>query len=78
MRKMSLLEREDKDAEAHNNLGVTLCELGRLGEALSSYSQAISLNPNYAEPLVNLGIAIKNMRFKSSNSNLYPLSLIHI
>ena len=69
---MSLLEREDKDAEAYNNLGVTLCELGRFGEALSSYSQAISLNPNYAEPLVNLGIAIKNMRFKSSNSNLYP------
>ena len=69
---MSLLEREDDDAEAHNNLGVTLSELGRLGEALSSYTQAISLKPNYTEPLVNLGIAIKNMRFKSSNSNLYP------
>ena len=36
-------------AEAHNNLGVTLQELGRLDEAEASYTQAIALKPDYAE-----------------------------
>ena len=36
-------------AEAHSNLGVTLKELGRLDEALASYTQAIALKHDYAE-----------------------------
>jgi len=36
------------DAEAHNNLGVTLKELGRLKEAEASYTQAITLKPDDA------------------------------
>jgi tetratricopeptide (TPR) repeat protein len=38
-----------QDAEAHSNLGNTLKELGRLDEALASYTQAITLKPDYAE-----------------------------
>ena len=60
-------------AEFHNNLGNTLKELGRLDEALASYSQAIALNPDYTDAYVNIGIAIKNIRFNSSNHQLYPL-----
>ena len=36
---------EPLDAEAHNNLGVTLLELGRLGEAQESFTQAGALQP---------------------------------
>ena len=59
-------------AEAHSNLGNMLKELGRLDEALASYAQAIASKPDFAEAHVNLGIAIKNVKFNSSNPNLYP------
>ena len=58
-------------AEAHYNLGNTFKELGRFDEALASYSQAIALKPDFAEAHVNLCIAIKNVRFNSSNPKLY-------
>jgi tetratricopeptide (TPR) repeat protein len=44
-----------EDAEAHNNLGNTQKELGRLKEARVSFSQAIALRPHYAEAHSNLG-----------------------
>ena len=40
--------------ELHNNLGVTLQDLGRLDEALSSYRQALVLRPDYCEAHCNL------------------------
>ncbi|SVC59382.1 uncharacterized protein METZ01_LOCUS312236, partial [marine metagenome] len=49
---------EPQDAEAHNNLGATLKELGSLGEAEASYRQAIALKPDYAEAHSNLGIVL--------------------
>jgi tetratricopeptide (TPR) repeat protein len=42
------------DAKAHNNLGVTLQELGRLDEAKASYAQAIVLKPDFGEAFWNL------------------------
>ena len=50
-----------QDAEAHCNLGTTLQELGRLGEAEASYNQAIELKPDYAEAHYNLGNTHKKM-----------------
>jgi protein O-GlcNAc transferase len=44
-----------KDAEIHNNLGVTLKELCRFDEALEIFNEAIVLSPNYAEAYNNLG-----------------------
>jgi Flp pilus assembly protein TadD len=35
-------------AEAHNNLGEALNELGKLNEAEASYKQAIALKPDFA------------------------------
>ena len=58
--------------EAHYNLGNTLKELGRLEEACSAYIQAINLNPDFTDVYTNFGLAIKNVRFNSSNRNLYP------
>jgi len=40
-------------AEAHNNLGITLQELGKLDEAEASYTQAIALKPDLAKALYN-------------------------
>jgi len=45
-------------AEAHYNLGNTLKELGRLDEALASYTQAIAMKPDFAEAHSNLGIVL--------------------
>jgi len=46
-------------AEAHNNLGITLQELGKLDEAEASYTQAIALKPDYAQACNNLGNMMK-------------------
>jgi tetratricopeptide (TPR) repeat protein len=48
-------------AEAHNNLGNTLKELGRLDEAEASYTQAIALKPEYPEAHHNLGNTLKGL-----------------
>ncbi len=45
--------------EAFNNLGNVLKELGQLDEAVFSYQNAVSLNPNYAEAFNNLGNVLK-------------------
>ena len=49
------------DAEAHNNLGITLKELGRLDEAVASYRQALRIKPNFVEAHNNLGLVLFEM-----------------
>ena len=48
-------------ANAHYNLGVTLKELGRLDEALASYTQAIALKPDLAEAHSDLGNTLQEL-----------------
>ena len=48
-------------AEAHNNLGITLKELGRLEEAEVILKQAIVLKPDFAEAHNNLGITLQEL-----------------
>jgi Flp pilus assembly protein TadD len=48
-------------AEAHNNLGNTLKELGRLDEAEAGYRQAIALKSDFAEAHSNLLFLIGSM-----------------
>jgi len=60
-------------AEAHYNLGVTLQKMGRLDEAISADVQAITLNPHLSEATAHFGTTIRNLRFKSSDPNLYPI-----
>jgi len=47
------------DAEAHNNLGDILYDLGRLDEAEACYRRALQINPDYAEAHYNLGFTHK-------------------
>ncbi|MDC0432024.1 tetratricopeptide repeat protein [Hyphomicrobiales bacterium] len=42
-------------------MGVTLQELGKLDEALASYTQAIALKPDYAEAHNNLGVTLQEL-----------------
>ena len=46
------------DAEALNNRGVALTELGRFEEALQSCESAFALRPDYADALYNKGNAL--------------------
>ena len=48
-----------KDAEVHNNLGVTLHGLGHLLEAEASYRRALDIRPDLASAHTNLGINIQ-------------------
>ena len=40
-------------ADAHNNRGAVLKELGRLDEALADYERAVALRPGYVEAITN-------------------------
>ena len=48
-------------AEAHNNLGITLRELGKLDEAEASYRKAIALKPDAAGAHSNLGATLTEL-----------------
>jgi tetratricopeptide (TPR) repeat protein len=47
----------DRDAEAHNNLGVSYHVQGRVDLAISEYEKALNINPGFADAHSNLGAA---------------------
>ncbi|ARU31213.1 hypothetical protein CAP31_05630 [Sulfuriferula sp. AH1] len=49
------------DAEAHNNLGITLNDLKRHEEAEASYRRAIRINPSFAQAHSNLGVTLHDL-----------------
>jgi spermidine synthase len=48
-------------AEVHNNLGVALASLGRVGEATEHFKQAVALNPAFEEARNNLLMAQRGL-----------------
>jgi predicted O-linked N-acetylglucosamine transferase (SPINDLY family) len=52
------INRNAKDPLYFCNLGAALKELGKLGEAVAAYRQAIRLKPDLAEAHSNLGVAL--------------------
>ena len=56
----------------HYKLGTTLKALGRLEEACEAYVCAVNLNPGFSNAFVNLGQALRNVRFYGANRSLYP------
>lgn len=49
------------DADAFNNLGIVLTDLGRLNEAVSSCRRALKIKPDDARAYNNLGNALKGL-----------------
>lgn len=49
------------DAEAHNNLGSALQDVGQLDGAVASYRRALEIKFDYADAHYNLGIALKGL-----------------
>lgn len=43
---------------AHNNLGILLVEQGKLKDAISHYTEAVRIKPDYAKAYYNLGIVL--------------------
>ncbi len=62
-------------AEAHNNLGVALQELGKLDEAVASYHKALAIEPDYAEAHNNLGGALQELGKLDESITAYRESL---
>lgn len=50
------LEKDDRDAVAHNHLGILLRQQGNFAEALQHYRRAIQIDDEYAQAYLNLGI----------------------
>ena len=46
------------NSQIHNNLGNVLTQQGKLQEAISHYTKALEISPNYAEAQINLGVAL--------------------
>ena len=48
---------DPRHANAHNNLGIVLTQLGKIEDAVTWYRRAISPNPRHATAYQNLGNA---------------------
>jgi superkiller protein 3 len=55
------LELNPNHAEAHNNLGALLAQLGRTDEAMSHYRKALEINPNDNGAHNNLGVLLAQL-----------------
>jgi Tfp pilus assembly protein PilF len=57
-----VLQRDDLNVEAHNNLGVLYRDKGLLEDAVVHFQRAIAINPNYARACNNLGVTYLGQR----------------
>lgn len=66
-----LLDIDARNAPVHNNLGVSLCAVGRYSEAWQHYRQAIAINENLPDAQLNLGTLMRYLgRFVESEQPL--------
>ena len=70
-----IIEIVPEDAEAYNNLGCALRELGRYEEALASYDKAIKLQPAYAMAYNNRGVVLYALNRHEEALKSYDRSL---
>ena len=66
-----VLEAEEGNPVAHNNLGFLLAQNGQWQEAMEEYGRAIELSPGYSTPYTNLGQAYLALnRLTEAGANL--------
>ena len=61
------------DAEAHFNLGNTFQVLGLFDNAISSFAQVLTFQPDFYDAYSNLGSILYTYRFKVSDRKIYPV-----
>ncbi len=52
----TVLQQNELNAEAHNNLGLLYQEKGLTGEAIQEFERALFIDPNYVRAYNNLGV----------------------
>jgi Tfp pilus assembly protein PilF len=57
-----VLQRDDLNIEAHNNLGLLYRDKGLLEEAVREFLRALAISPGYARARNNLGVVYLNQR----------------
>ncbi len=57
-----VLQRDDLNVEAHNNLGVLYRDKGLYDDAIRHFQRAIAINPRYARARNNLGVVYLSQR----------------
>ena len=55
-----VLQRDDLNVEAHNNLGLLYRDKGLYDDAIQHFQRAIAINPAYARARNNLGVVYLN------------------
>jgi protein O-mannosyl-transferase len=60
---------------AHNNLGVSLAEQGKLDEAIIYHRRAVELNPGCAEAWLNFGVTLRQQKKLDEAIGLYQKAL---
>jgi protein O-GlcNAc transferase len=50
------------DAEAYNNLGIALRDIGRFDDSVACYQRALMIKSNFAEAYNNLGVVLQDLR----------------
>ncbi len=66
---------DPRHAEARNNLGIALKDLGRITEARAAYTGALVLKPDYAEAFNNLGNLYKDQAHHKKSVAAYRAAL---
>ena len=57
-------------AEAYNNMGAILMMKGEVAAAMDSFKQALEINPDFADPYINMGVALKQVVFSEPNLDM--------
>ncbi len=70
-----LVEEYPDVPEAHNMLGVILCERLRFDEGLEHYRKAVMLKPNFVEAINNIGVALHELNRPSEAIPYYHRAL---
>jgi Tfp pilus assembly protein PilF len=74
-----VLQRDDLNVEAHNNLGVLYRDKGLYDDATTHFQRAIAINPGYARARNNLGVVYLNQRtFDTAASQFHAALAIDV
>lgn len=72
---LKILKKEPKNFSVLNNLGLACYELKDEEQAEKYYNEAINLNPNFPDPLVNLGNLKMTQNKNEESKNLFEKAL---